>query len=360
MDKPSGCRFSQIYVIIFLISCLILSGCEDRSDWADKDVNFLITQLKSNRSEGKRGWAAYWLGKKIEDREKAIPALTDALLNDWRRRVRVAAVHAIGDMKPPAISAIPAMMEALQRLDTGWIEPPASTEWNLHTEVVEALGDMGTEAIPALMQVLHSDLRTWRNAGMEICQIDPSMQDTVIKVIVGKLSHEDWHIRFRAIYALQKIDELSLQEIDDSFLISVFTKAFNDPDAGVRLEAINALQKFNDASLVPVFIKALSDPYHAIRSRAIDALKEIEPAAAKAAVPALTDTLKDTNSHIRKRAAIVLGQMGREAESAVPALVNLLADSELAVVKSAADALRKIGTPEAVRVVEAYEQRKDN
>ena len=218
---------------------------------------------------------------------------------------------------------------------------------------------MGTEAIPALMQVLHSDLRTWRKAGVEICQIDPSMQDTVIKAIVGKLSHEDWHIRFRAIYALQKIDELSLQEIDDSFLISVFTKAFNDPDARVRNEAINALQKFNDASLVPVFIKALSDPYRIVRESAIDALKEIEPAP-KAAVPALIDTLKDTNSHIRKRAAIVLGQMGREAESAVPALVNLLADSELAVVKSAADALRKIGTPEALRAVEAYEQRKNS
>ena len=123
MEKPNGGRLSQIHVIIFLISCLILSGCEDRSDWADKDVNFLITQLKSNRSEDKRGWAAYWLGKKIEDRDKVIPALTDALLNDRRRRVRVAAVHALGNIKPPAISAIPAMMEALQRLDTGWIEP---------------------------------------------------------------------------------------------------------------------------------------------------------------------------------------------------------------------------------------------
>ena len=360
MNRPNGCRSSQIHVIIFLISCFILSGCEDRSDWADKDVNFLLTQLKSNRSEDKRGWAVYWLGKKIEDRGKVIPALTDALLNDRRRRVRVAATHALGDMKPPAVSAIPAMMEALQRLDTGSIEPPASTEWDLHTEVVEALGDMGTEAIPALMQVLHSDLRTWPKAGVEICQIDPSMQDTVIEAIVGKLSHEVWQIRFTAIYTLQEIDKLSLQEIDDSFLLSVFTKAFNDPDAGVRLQAINALQKFNDVSLVPVFIKALSDPYHAIRKRAIDALEEIEPAAAKAAVPALTNTLEGTDSYVRKRAAIVLGQMGREAESAVPALVNLLADSELAVAKSAADALRKIGTPEALRAVEAYEQRENN
>ena len=358
MDKPNGCRLSQIHVIIFLISCLILSGCEDRSNWADKDVNFLITQLESNRSEDKRGWAAYWLGKKIEDRDKVIPALTDALLNDRRRRVRVAATHALGNMKPPAISAIPAMMEALQRLDTGSIEPPASEEWDLHTEVVEALGDMGTEAIPALMQVLHSDLRTWRKAGVEICQIDPSMQDTVIKVIVGKLSHEDWRIRFMAIYTLQEIDKLSLQEIDDSFLISVFTKAFNDPDAGVRNAAIKALQKFNDVSLIPIFIKALSDPYRIVRESAIDALKEIEPAAAKAAVPALIAALSDEYPRVRRQAARVLGKIGDPA--AVPMLIENLTHQDQWVREAAVDALKKIGTPEALRAVEAYEQRKNN
>ena len=64
MDKPNRCCFTQIHVIIFLISCFIFSGCEKRSDWADKDVNFLITQLKSNRSYVKRSWAAILVGKK--------------------------------------------------------------------------------------------------------------------------------------------------------------------------------------------------------------------------------------------------------------------------------------------------------
>ena len=68
------------------------------------------------------------------------------------------------------------------------------------------------------------------------------MQGTVIEAIVGKLSHEDGYIRSSAIYALQKIDKLSLQEIDDSFLISIFTKAFNDPHARVRRGAIYALK----------------------------------------------------------------------------------------------------------------------
>ena len=356
MDKPNGYRFSQIHVIIFLISCLILSGCEDRSDWSDKDVNFLMTQLKSNRSNGKRSWAAYWLGKKIEKRDQAIPALTEALLNDKHREVRVAAAYALGAMQPPAVSAIPTLMEALQREDTGWVSPPESERWDLHRSVVRALGDMGTEAIPALIQVLHSDLWTWPNAGVEICQIDPSMQDTVIKAIVGKLSHEDWHIRLRAIYALQQIDELSLQEIDDSFLISVFTKAFNDPHNRVRYEAINALRKINDMSLVPIFIIALSDPDGPIRKRAIGALEGIELAAAKTTVLALTNALKDTEGYIRERAAILLGQMGREAESAVPALGALLADSKSAVVKSAADALRQIGDASATpALIQAWE-----
>lgn len=353
MDKPNRYRFSQIHVIIFLISCFILSGCEKRSDWADKDVNFLITQLKSNRSDGKRGWAAYWLRKKTGQRDKVIPALTQALLNDENRRVRVRAVWALGDMKPPAVSAIPAMMEALRREDTGWLEPTASEEWDLHREVVKALGDMGTEAIPALIQVLHSDLKTWPNAGVEICQIDPSMQDTVIEVIVGKLSHEDWYIRSRTIYALQQIDKLSLQEIDDSFLISVFTKAFNDPHAEVRWRAIYALQKFNDVSLVPVFIKALSDPDRNIRKSAIDALEEIGPAAAKAAVPALIAALNDEYPRVRRQAARALGKIGDPA--AVPMLIENLAHQDQWVREAAVDALKKIATPEALKAVQEFD-----
>jgi HEAT repeat protein len=357
MDQPSGCRFSQIYVIIFLISCLILSGCERRPDWSDKDVDFLITQLKSNRFYAKRRWAAYWLGKKIEARDKSIPALTEALLNDENREVRVTAAHVLGGMKPPAVSAIPAMMEALQREDTGRVTMTQSLDvGDLHREVVSALGDMGTEALPALMEVLHSDLKIWPDAGVEICRIDASMQDTVIEAIVGKLNHEDGYIRSRAIYALKRIDELGVKEIDDSFLISVFTKAFNDRHVRVRRGAIYALKNINDESLIPIFIKALSDPDHTIRSNAIDALEEMEPAVAKAAVPALENALKDTSAYIRERAAVLLGQMGREAGSAVPALSALLADSELAVVKSAADALRKIGDPSATpALIQAWE-----
>ena len=360
MDKPNDCRFSHVYVIIFLISCLILSGCERRPDWSDKDVDFLITQLQSNRFYAKRRWAAYWLGKKIkkiEARDKAIPALTEALLNDKNREVRVTAAHVLGNMKPPAVSAIPAMMEALQREDTGRVTMTQSLDvGDLHREVVSALGDMGTGAIPALIQVLHSDLKIWPDAGVEICRIDASMHDTVIEAIVGKLNHEDGYIRSRAIYALKRIDELGLKEIDDSFLISVFTKAFNDPHVRVRRGAIYALKKINDESLIPIFIKALSDQDHTIRSNAIDALEEMEPAVAKAAVPALTNTLKDTSAYIRERAAVLLGQMGREAASAVPALGALLADSELAVVKSAADALRKIGDASATpALIQAWE-----
>ena len=133
----------------------------------------------------------YWLGKKIEERDKVIPVLTQALLNDENQGVRVTAAHMLGAMKPPAISAIPAMMEALQREDTGHVKWSQQLDvLDLHPEVVKALGDMGTEAIPALIQVLHSDLKIWSDAGVEICQIDPSMQDTVIEAIVGKLSHE--------------------------------------------------------------------------------------------------------------------------------------------------------------------------
>ena len=181
------------------------------------------------------------MGKKHQERDKVIPALTHALLNDEYSVVRVSAARVIESMNPPAISAIPALAEALQREDVGKIKRTESYDQNVRRAVVEALGNMGPEAVPALIQALHSsNLDTWPYAAEEICHIDLSMQGIVFEAVVEKLSHADSGVRCRAIFVLEDID--SLQEIDDSLLMSAFTKVLNDPSPYVRSRAIEALE----------------------------------------------------------------------------------------------------------------------
>ena len=77
------------------------------------------------------------------------------------------------------------------------------------------------------------------------------------------------------------------------------------------------------------------------RRAAAHALGQIGPEA-KAAVPALMELLKDTDSELRWLAALALGQIGPEAKAAVPALMELLKDEEEKVYREAAEALGKI------------------
>ena len=311
---------SQYHFMVFLILCSILMGCDFRIDWSDKDTDFLINQLRTGRSTKKRRWAAFWLTKKNRERDRAIPALTQALLSDEINNVRMAAVNALGSMKPPAISAIPALLEALQREDTGRIDWMDDTEGDLHLTVVRTLAKMGsvaTEAIPVLMEVLRSDSSVFAEAGVAIFRIDPSMRATVKEVLLERLGGKDSY------------------------------------DRGV---AIEALAKMADASLVPFFIQALSDPDYDIRMEAAAALGQVQPGDAKDAIPALTDALNDVHAYVYNNAADALGRIGKEAQSAAPALRKLLAHSEWRTVRSAADALRQSGDAEATpALIRAWE-----
>ena len=116
---------------------------------------------------------------------------------------------------------------------------------------------------------------------------------------------------------------------------------------------------------VPLLIKLLKDENCRVRVAAIRALGKMGPAA-KVAVPALTESLKDTagpeardarpvrvrgrryggRGEVRGHAACALGNIGPEAKSSVPALAELLAANDEEVRRDAAYGLAGIG-PEA-------------
>ncbi len=74
-------------------------------------------------------------------------------------------------------------------------------------------------------------------------------------------------------------------------------------------------------------------------------------------VEELVMQLHDQDPEIRNSAAIELALKGEEARSAVYPLSLLLHDDNADVRSAAAYALRKIGTHDAIRVINAYEIR---
>lgn len=208
---------SLICVIILLISCLTVMGCYS-PDWSDKDADFLITQLKTNRDYDLREKAIYLLASKAQERDKVIPALTHALLNDEYGLVRAAAADVLGSIDPPAVSAIPVLIEALQREDRGYASL-RSEEPNVYKEAIKSLGEMGpaaAEAIPTLTECFRSGKWYVReDAALAILKIDPSMHNIVKEELIER----------RAVRPLAE-----LAEEGDVSLVPVLIQLLNDPD----------------------------------------------------------------------------------------------------------------------------------
>ena len=79
-------------------------------------------------------------------------------------------------------------------------------------------------------------------------------------------------------------------------------------------------------------------------------------AASEKEIESLIKQLEDRNGDMRISAANRLGQIGSAAEAAVPALAKALNDLYVPARQAAAQALKKIGTPEALKVVQQFKE----
>jgi len=121
-----------------------------------------------------------------------------------------------------------------------------------------------------------------------------------------------------------------------------------------RETAAYVLGKMGPAA-IPALTELLKDKEWPVRSTAATALAKIAPEEAKAVIPVLTELLKDKDKSVRWAAALALGGIGAEAKTAVPVLTELLKDESSLVRLAAAKALAKI-EPEATTAIPALTQ----
>ena len=97
------------------------------------------------------------------------------------------------------------------------------------------------------------------------------------------------------------------------------------------------------ADAVPSLMELLNDPSPHLKERAVEALG-LAGTAAEPAVPALVKTLKDSEFGVRQRAADALGWIGERPELAIPALIEALTDTDVGGVDFyAAESLGRFG-----------------
>ena len=260
---------------------------------------------------------------------RTVTSLIDAI-RDVSVEVRLQAIRSLGDFEERAAPAVPALTEALNDdyLRTaaadalGRIGPPAHPAWpklvDLATEsvgreaVILALGRIGAPAeqlVPLLKQALvHQELRV--AAATALGDLGPDSANAIPE-LMQLLTDRDKFVRWESVNALGKIGP------DAATAVPTLLSMMSSSDYALRLRIATALGLIGDRRSIPILIRALTD------NKETHALAQ----------------------QVRTNAVAALARIGDPA--VVPHLIPLLDRPDLILRAFVEDALAGLGTPPA-------------
>jgi HEAT repeat protein len=216
-----------------------------------------------------------------------VPALAQVVLRDSVERVRVQAAAALGQIGPPAVSAVPALIRALH--DKG-------RNAFVNDAAEKALSQIGPVAIPLLKDALCGEYGAGSGKALA------GMGTRALPTLIEGLKTEG--CRAGAAIGVGQMGPMA-------------------------------------ASAVPALIAAVADNSRDVRTWSVRALGQIGPQA-KDAVPVLIATLKDSDKWVRLDAVVALGKIGPAARPAIPGLRAMLSDPDQQIRLNAQATLKAI------------------
>jgi HEAT repeat protein len=275
----------------------------------------------------------------------AAPALAKALSSN-DQNFCIEAADALAAIGPAAAPAVPTLAK---QLGDSQVRPE---ERAALLRAVAAIGKNANGAVPAVTRLLGDKDSTTRAAAAEtLGKIGVADSDTT-KLLVARLSDSHSAVRVASLKALAATGAKSAEPD-----VQAFRERTTDPAMKVWASATLVGLGSADAGDLKVVVDALRDKSPTAkgpRLAAIESAQVLGPKA-KAVVPELLIALKDKSpigrkdgEQVRERAARTLGRLGDKA--AVPALTELLRDADRRARRAAAEALGAIG-PDAVVAV---------
>ena len=275
--------------------------------------------------------------------EPAVKPLLDALIHE-NAQVRRRAVQTLGLLQSP--EALPAIISALKDSD-----PLVRQEAALSLS-----GYADPAAVTPLIELLKDEHGYIRMAAVEaLCMIGHDAIDPLIHA----LGDGDEQLRQRASFALVTIGSPAVDHLIDSMqsenpavtrscawilgrigenkAIPHLVLVMGHPDRYVRREACDSLAAMGDAAVLPLS-RSFRDGEMLVRNCAMEALWMI----GSPAVEHVADLLTDPSPDVRKRAALLLGEIG--VPSAADRLSRLLGDENPSVRRIAFEAIEMIKT----------------
>lgn len=202
----------------------------------------------------------------------------------------------------------------------------------IRRHAMQALGEMGESAVPALIETFTFNDPGVRKAVIETLAMGIGV--CAVPTLLEALKIEYEAVRIGCIEALGGIG--------DAGAVAALCRMLQDKNSAVRLAAIAALEQIGTRPAYAALIRILTDQNSEVKQRAFTALLKN----GILATPSLVEALKHENTTLRTSAAELLSQIADP--SALAALVEALKDSHRRVRQRAAEALNHIGDARAV------------
>jgi HEAT repeat protein len=289
--------------------------------------------------------------------DKVVPVLIDRL-RDKNSFVRFTAIRALKRIGPAAHFAEPDIMRALDDKESLVRQTAVAALLSVRRTyrqedppLVRALNHIDPEVSIAARRALEAMVsKDEAKLSKYLQDTNPKVRDGTVQVLKARgkasvslliklMSDKDRLIRIGAAKALDGMGPAASKAIP-----ALLKAATNVQEGGfVRASSIKALGGIGKGAIrneqvLPALKKLLMDTNGSIHTAAAEALGKIGPAG----FTVLIDVLKNGDKWVRFHTAETLGLMGPAAKDAVPALVDLLKDKDQDVRDAAKEALKKI------------------
>jgi HEAT repeat protein len=243
-----------------------------------------------------------------------------------------------------------------------------SNDDTVRAEAASELAVLGKQAVPILLSASHDSRPEVRETALAALMKSPFGDDVVLSALTEALDDPDARVRLLAIQSLGRLARMTpINDPDEAgkavgALILRFRAALKDTDAEVRAEAASALGGLGSRARESVvdLNMLLNDPDPVVREATARAIVQIDPSRNDAAVRVLIAALAESPPLLDSWPALdALLKLGPDvASAAVPTLIKLLEDDDQVAHLQVFRALKEIGpaASEALPALKVYLQ----
>ena len=313
-------------------------------------IPYLVGELTN-----KSGWHDKYIGLKSKLPKALFNVTPSSPRIDWQRRQNAA--FALGEMGAAADSAIPVLIAAVNQNETTAVvmsdgKVMLGNQWSAEARAsaIQALWKIAPESsqvVEVVMGALQQKYLATNVSGVAItslAELGPKFK-AEIPAIVHNLKFIDtryWRPLPANIYAVGQLAPGYADSVPKLIVV------LNDKDPRAReaaaydLGALRPKELYAAKAAIPALLETLQDQDEIVRITAAEAIVKIDRTQSSNTVPTLVELLQEQNFTVRLRSVDLLRQMGTDAALALPALEKATQDKASIVRVWAAEALDRV------------------